>query len=134
MTVYLQSVPVIIYIKRIWWLFTGMIFAGMSSSDSDSSSIAIAASNKILVPGGQGDGTLSSTDQLENPETVLEDSQVCVWTPHCRLKFIYVGPYIFVEADFLVFVVLMSYISCRNKWPIGLTNLLKSNAREIGFQ
>lgn len=55
-----------------------MIFAGMSSSDSESSSLAIAASNKILVPGGQGDGSLSLTDQLENPETALEDSQVCV--------------------------------------------------------
>jgi 1,4-alpha-glucan branching enzyme len=58
-----------------------MIFAGMSSSDSDSSSLAIAASNKILVPGGQGDGSLSLTDQLENPETVLEDSQVCCERP-----------------------------------------------------
>lgn len=56
--------------------FSRMIFAGMSSSDSDFSSLAVAASNKILVPGGQGDGSLSSTDQLENPETDLEDSQV----------------------------------------------------------
>jgi len=92
-----------------------MIFAGMSSSDSDSSSLTVAASNKILVPGGQGDGSLSSTDQLENPETVLEDSQVCVCTPQCILKFIYAVLYIFIEADFLVFVVLMSYICCRNK-------------------
>lgn len=54
----------------------GKIFAGKSSSDSDSPSLTVAASNKILVPGSQGDGSLSLTDQLDNPETVLEDPQV----------------------------------------------------------
>ncbi|KAB1221286.1 1,4-alpha-glucan-branching enzyme 1, chloroplastic/amyloplastic [Morella rubra] len=53
----------------------GKVFAGMSSLDSDASSVTVAASNKILVPGSQGDGSVSLTDQLENPETVREDSQ-----------------------------------------------------------
>ncbi|GMY25141.1 1,4-alpha-glucan-branching enzyme 2-2, chloroplastic/amyloplastic-like isoform X2 [Fagus crenata] len=53
----------------------GKIYAGKSSPDSDSSSITVAASNKILVPGSQGDVSLSLTDQLENPETVLDDPQ-----------------------------------------------------------
>lgn len=55
----------------------------MSSLDSDASSVTVAASNKILVPGSQGDGSVSSTDQLENPETVREDSQVCDCVPRC---------------------------------------------------
>lgn len=55
--------------------FSRKIFAGKSSPDSDSPSLTVAASNKILVPGSQGDGSLSLTDQLDNPETVLEDPQ-----------------------------------------------------------
>lgn len=78
MTVHLCSFPFIIYVKLIWWLFIGKIFAGKSSSDSDSPSLAVAASNKILVPGSQGDGSISLTDQLDDPETVLEDPQVWV--------------------------------------------------------
>lgn len=54
----------------------GNVFVGMSSPDSDSSSVMLAATNKILVPGSQGDGSLSLTDQLESPETAQEDLQV----------------------------------------------------------
>ena len=78
MTVYLWSFPFIIYLKLIWWLIIGKIYAGKSSPDSDSPSITVAASNKILVPGSQGDVSLSLTDQLDNPETVLDDPQVWV--------------------------------------------------------
>ncbi|KAF5473600.1 hypothetical protein F2P56_010200 [Juglans regia] len=56
--------------------FYRKVFARMSSPDPDSSSLKVAASNKVLVPGGQGDGSLSLTDQLENPETDLEDHLV----------------------------------------------------------
>jgi hypothetical protein len=34
-----------------------------------------AASDTIIVPGSQGDGFLFLAYQLENPETILEDSQ-----------------------------------------------------------
>ncbi|KAF5473805.1 hypothetical protein F2P56_005763 [Juglans regia] len=56
--------------------FCRNVFAGMSSPGSDSSSVMVAATNKILVPGSQGDGSLSLTEQLESPETVQEDPQV----------------------------------------------------------
>lgn len=56
----------------------GNVFAGISSPDSDYSSVMVAATNKILVPGSQGDGSLSLTNQLESPETVQEDPQVWI--------------------------------------------------------
>lgn len=59
-----------------------MIFAVKSSYDSDSSSSAVAASEKVLVPGVHCDGSSSSTDQLEVADTVSTDTQVC----KCRCR------------------------------------------------
>jgi 1,4-alpha-glucan branching enzyme len=53
-----------------------MIFAVKSSYDSDSSSSAVAASEKVLVPGVRCDGSSPSTDQLEVADTVSMDTQV----------------------------------------------------------
>lgn len=72
----------------------------MSSPDSDSSSLNVATSNKVLVPGGQGDGSLSLTDQLENPETGLEDHLVCEYMPRCTIKAYYVHTSTFIVAKF----------------------------------
>ncbi|KAJ7976080.1 1,4-alpha-glucan-branching enzyme [Quillaja saponaria] len=55
--------------------FSRKIFAGNYSHDSDSSSSMVAASDKLLVPGGQGDGSTSLTDQLETPQITSEDPQ-----------------------------------------------------------
>lgn len=57
-------------------MFVGKIFAGKSSYDSDSSSLTVAASKKVLVPDSQSDGSSSVTEQLEAPGTVSEDPQV----------------------------------------------------------
>ncbi|KAK3445557.1 hypothetical protein EUGRSUZ_A01533 [Eucalyptus grandis] len=51
------------------------IFAGKSSYDSDTSSLSLAASERVLVPGGYSDVPASSTDQVETSEAVA-DSQV----------------------------------------------------------
>ncbi|GLT89940.1 hypothetical protein SLE2022_078980 [Rubroshorea leprosula] len=55
--------------------FSRKIFAGKFSYDSDSSSLIVAASEKVLVPGGQGDSSSTSTDQLETPGAVSDDPQ-----------------------------------------------------------
>ncbi|XP_054801932.1 1,4-alpha-glucan-branching enzyme 1, chloroplastic/amyloplastic-like isoform X1 [Prosopis cineraria] len=47
---------------------------GKFSHDSDSSSSAVAASDKILVPGDQDDAS-TLTDQLETPEITSQDPQ-----------------------------------------------------------
>ncbi|KAJ0027524.1 hypothetical protein Pint_35900 [Pistacia integerrima] len=52
------------------------ILAGKPSKDYDASSLTVAASDKVLVPGSKGDGTSSFTDQLETPDTVLEEQEV----------------------------------------------------------
>lgn len=57
-------------------MFVGKIFAGKPSNDSDFSSLTVAASKKVLVPGGQSDGSSPLTEQLEAPSTVSEDLQV----------------------------------------------------------
>lgn len=59
-------------------LFAGKIYAGKSSYDSDSSSLKVAASEKVLVPGGQSDGSSPSIDELETPETALEGHKVVI--------------------------------------------------------
>lgn len=66
----------VIYFKLNWCLFVGKIFAGKSSNDSDFPSLTVAASKKVLVPGGQSDGSSPLTEQLEAPSTVSEDLQV----------------------------------------------------------
>ncbi|XP_061370951.1 1,4-alpha-glucan-branching enzyme 1, chloroplastic/amyloplastic-like isoform X2 [Gastrolobium bilobum] len=48
--------------------------AGKFSHDSDSSSFVVAASDKVLIPEGQDD-TSSLTEQVENPDMILEDPQ-----------------------------------------------------------
>ncbi|GFZ02480.1 starch branching enzyme 2.1 [Actinidia rufa] len=50
-----------------------MIFAVRSSNDSDSPSSVVAASEKVLVPGGHIDDSSSSTDILEVANTVSGD-------------------------------------------------------------
>ncbi|XP_058003419.1 1,4-alpha-glucan-branching enzyme 1, chloroplastic/amyloplastic isoform X2 [Hevea brasiliensis] len=55
--------------------FSRKIFAGKSSYESDSSNLTVTASEKVLVPDGQIDGS-SSTEQLETPGTILEEPQV----------------------------------------------------------
>ncbi|XP_043814777.1 1,4-alpha-glucan-branching enzyme 1, chloroplastic/amyloplastic isoform X2 [Manihot esculenta] len=57
-------------------LFPRKIFAGKSSYESDSSNLTVSASEKVLVPDDQIDGSSSSTYQLETTGTVLEESQV----------------------------------------------------------
>lgn len=86
----------------------------MSSPDSGSSSLKVTASNKVLVPGSQGEGSLSLTDQLENPETGLEDNLVCEYMARCTIKAYYVRTSTLMAAEFLKLVVLMSYTCCRN--------------------
>ncbi|XP_022748370.1 1,4-alpha-glucan-branching enzyme 2-2, chloroplastic/amyloplastic-like isoform X1 [Durio zibethinus] len=56
--------------------FSRKIFAQKSSYDSDSSYLTVAASKKVLVPGGQGDASSSLTDQLEGPSTISDDPKV----------------------------------------------------------
>ncbi|PON56004.1 Glycoside hydrolase [Trema orientale] len=57
-------------------VLTGKIYARKSSYDSDSSSLTVSASDKVLVPGTQSDGPSSSTDQLDVPDTTTEEPQV----------------------------------------------------------
>ncbi|KAI6697899.1 hypothetical protein NL676_018018 [Syzygium grande] len=68
----------ILHVKLTWCLFVAKIFAGKSSYDSDTSSISIAASERVLVPGGYSDVPTSSIDQVETSKAVT-DSQVCVY-------------------------------------------------------
>lgn len=56
----------------------GKIFAGNTSYESEPSSFRVAASEKVLVPGGEGEGSSFPTDQLEVAEALSEDTQVCV--------------------------------------------------------
>ncbi|CAK9168096.1 unnamed protein product [Ilex paraguariensis] len=56
--------------------FSGKFFGGKSSYDSDSTSFTIAASEKVLVPGSQSDGSSSLTKQLEVTDAALEDPLV----------------------------------------------------------
>ncbi|CAH9138425.1 unnamed protein product [Cuscuta epithymum] len=56
--------------------FPRAIFAGMSSYNPTSSSSVVASSEKVLVPGGQSEGSSFSTDNLQASETYLEDTQV----------------------------------------------------------
>ncbi|PPR92529.1 hypothetical protein GOBAR_AA28144 [Gossypium barbadense] len=53
-----------------------LIFIEKSSSHSAFSSLTVAASKKVLDPGGQGDASSPMTDQLESPSTISEDPQV----------------------------------------------------------
>lgn len=67
-------------------MFVGKIFAGKSSYDSDSpSSLTVAASKKVLVPGGPTDGSPPLTEQLEAPSTDSEDPQVCDMRNKCSM-------------------------------------------------
>ncbi|KAF8017811.1 hypothetical protein BT93_H2878 [Corymbia citriodora subsp. variegata] len=52
------------------------IFAGKSSYDSDTSSLSVAASERVLVPGGYSDVPTSSTDQVETSEAVADSQMV----------------------------------------------------------
>lgn len=74
--------------ELIWCLLVGKIFAQKFSYDSDSSSVTIASSEKVLVPGGQSDGSSSLPDQLESPSTISDDSEVCdlLRIMHCILE------------------------------------------------
>ncbi|TYI32903.1 hypothetical protein ES332_A04G094700v1 [Gossypium tomentosum] len=56
--------------------FSRRIFIEKSSSHSAFSSLTVAASKKVLDPGGQGDASSPMTDQLESPSTISEDPQV----------------------------------------------------------
>lgn len=67
----------VICVKLIWCSFVGKIFAGKSSKEFDASPLIITASEKVLVPGSQSDDPAAVTDQLETPETVSEDIEVC---------------------------------------------------------
>nr|XP_016482888.1 PREDICTED: 1,4-alpha-glucan-branching enzyme 1, chloroplastic/amyloplastic-like [Nicotiana tabacum] len=51
-------------------MYVGKIFA----YEPESRSSTVAASEKVLVPGGQGDNSLSSTEQLEVADTVPENA------------------------------------------------------------
>lgn len=55
--------------------FSGKIFARKPSYDSESSSLATTASEKL--GGHQSDSSSAATDQVEPRETVSEDTQVC---------------------------------------------------------
>ena len=59
-------------VELINCLFLGMIFVVRSSNDSDSPSSVVPA-EKVLVPGGHIDDSLSSTDMLEVADTVSGD-------------------------------------------------------------
>ncbi|KAG4204845.1 hypothetical protein ERO13_A04G065400v2 [Gossypium hirsutum] len=56
--------------------FSRRIFIEKSSSHSAFSSLTVAASKKVLDPGGQGDASSPMTDQLESPSTISDDPQV----------------------------------------------------------
>lgn len=72
----LRILLIVSLVKLIWCWFVAKIFAGKVSKDYDASSLTVAASDKVLVPGSNGEGTSSFTDQLETPETVSEE-EVC---------------------------------------------------------
>ncbi|KAM7468289.1 hypothetical protein LguiB_015851 [Lonicera macranthoides] len=57
-------------------LMNGKIFAGKSSYESDSSSVVVAATEKVLVPGSQTESSSSLSEQLEAVDTTLDDHQV----------------------------------------------------------
>ncbi|KAI6697888.1 hypothetical protein NL676_018007 [Syzygium grande] len=52
------------------------IFAGKSSYDSDISSLSLAASERVLVPGGYSDVPTSSTDQVETSGAVADSQMI----------------------------------------------------------
>ncbi|KAI3832718.1 hypothetical protein MKW98_002264 [Papaver atlanticum] len=52
------------------------ICAAKSPFDSESSSIAVTSSEKVLVPGGKTDDSSSSRDSVETSEAFLEESQI----------------------------------------------------------
>lgn len=56
--------------------FPRRILAGNSSYEPDSASTTVAASGKVLLPGGESDGLSSSTDSIGNPEVSPDDLQV----------------------------------------------------------
>ncbi|KAF6148030.1 hypothetical protein GIB67_024205 [Kingdonia uniflora] len=55
--------------------FPRKMFAGKSSYESDFSSLTVAASDKVLVPGSKADGSSSSISSLEIPETTSQVNQ-----------------------------------------------------------
>lgn len=55
--------------------FLGKVFARKPSYDSDSSSLATTASEKLR--GHQSDSSSSATDQVQSRETVSDDTQLC---------------------------------------------------------
>ncbi|KAJ0020418.1 hypothetical protein Pint_31606 [Pistacia integerrima] len=63
-------------------LVVGKILAGKPSKDYDASSLTVAASDKVLVPGSKGDGTSLFTDQLETADTISEEQEV-LHDVHC---------------------------------------------------
>ncbi|KAK8593397.1 hypothetical protein V6N12_045479 [Hibiscus sabdariffa] len=54
----------------------GKIIVEKSFSDSKFSALTLAASKKVLVPGALGDASPPLTDQLQSPETILDEPQV----------------------------------------------------------
>ncbi|XXG64978.1 hypothetical protein AAC387_Pa05g2792 [Persea americana] len=50
-------------------------FVGKSSYDADSISTTVAASDKVLVPGGESDGSSSSVDLVSSPEAASGGQQ-----------------------------------------------------------
>nr|GME18057.1 starch branching enzyme [Ipomoea batatas] len=64
----------------------GKIFARNTSYESEPSSFRVAASEKVLVPGGEGEGSSFPTDQLEVAEALSEDTQVCDHTSSLQFE------------------------------------------------
>lgn len=73
----------VIKVHLISCLFVGKNFAGKSSHESESSSFVVAASEKVLVPGSQSDGSSSLKEQFEAADLALEDPLVCAYS--CQL-------------------------------------------------
>lgn len=59
-------------------VLTGKIYARKSSYDSDSSSLTVASSGKVLVPGSENGASSASTDQVDPPGTVSEEPKVII--------------------------------------------------------
>lgn len=84
-------------------VFTGKIFARKSSYDSDSSSLTVASSDKVLVPESQSDASSASTDQLEVPGTVSEEPQVLILLIHTHITVVFrLDRWLLINRKFLI--------------------------------
>lgn len=63
----------------------GKIFARNQSAEFDSSSQAITASEKVLVPDNLDDGDSLVTDELQGPSSFSEESKVDISCHLCSL-------------------------------------------------